>query len=243
MSLSESLPQAAVAPSTPSSEPARDPVSRPDLLSAITSVTSFDKLYIDLTNRSIQAYTKSKRKRCSLKLHASLSALEVMRERKSSGQQLYARLPAHYVDLRWVKIESSLLTQCTALQESLEMEKERLLSTLALVRAGIEYGSTDWVLGDEKEQREKEHKSSQLMAAVYELSGKLTKGESICRAVGLLLMRLVLDFAAIAFPTFSMRLKSEKGSTAMNEDGVNVSIVITSLLPCVSLNRRRVDSR
>lgn len=54
----------------------RPPVSRRDLLDAISKQELFDKLYIDLTNRSIQAYQTSNRKRCSLKLHASLAALE-----------------------------------------------------------------------------------------------------------------------------------------------------------------------
>lgn len=54
----------------------RPPVSRKDLLDAIKSREVFDKLYIDLTNRCIQAYQGSGRKRCSLKLHASLAALE-----------------------------------------------------------------------------------------------------------------------------------------------------------------------
>ena len=54
----------------------RPPVSRKDLLHAIKSRVEFDKLYIDLTNRCIQSYQSSGRKRCSLKLHASLAALE-----------------------------------------------------------------------------------------------------------------------------------------------------------------------
>lgn len=64
-----------------SSDPTRDaknrpPVTRRDLLEAVASREVFDKLYIDLTNRSIQAYQGAGRKRCSLKLHASLAALE-----------------------------------------------------------------------------------------------------------------------------------------------------------------------
>lgn len=43
----------------------------------------------------------------------------------------------------------------------------------------------------------------------------------------------MIDFAAVAFPTFSMRLSSEKGSTAADEDGVTVALTIKSLLPCV----------
>lgn len=45
---------------------------------------------------------------------------------------------------------------------------------------------------------------------------------------------IALDFAAIAFPTFSMRLSSERGETAVEEDGVIVRLKIRNLLPCVS---------
>lgn len=55
----------------------RPPVSRKDLLDAIENKATFDKLYVDLTNRTIRAFTTSGRKRCSLKLHGSLAALEL----------------------------------------------------------------------------------------------------------------------------------------------------------------------
>ena len=75
MSLEESI-------SSPLSTPTiaigkdRPSVSRKDLLSATTDRGVFDKIYIDLTNRCIKAYQTSKRKRCALKLYASLAALE-----------------------------------------------------------------------------------------------------------------------------------------------------------------------
>lgn len=111
------------------------------------------------------------------------------RHRYASAQKLYSNLPAHYVDHRWVTIESSLLTQCTRLQGQLDMAKERLLSTLALIRAGVEHGSKAWALdlpdsgtgasGDDGERRTALAK--QLMGDVYDLSGKLTKGPSSAR--------------------------------------------------------------
>lgn len=73
-----SLHEVASVPSpNPSTEIAtRPPVSRKDLLDALSTRDVFDKLYIDVTNRTIQAYSSSGRKRCSLKLHSSLAALE-----------------------------------------------------------------------------------------------------------------------------------------------------------------------
>ncbi|KAK4701381.1 trafficking protein particle complex subunit 10, partial [Phenoliferia sp. Uapishka_3] len=158
---------------------ARDAVSRKDLLDAIANLESFDKLYVELTNRSIHAYQTSRRKRCSLKLHASLAALEDHRGHLSSAQKLYSQLPPHYVDHRWVKIESSLLSQCTRLQGTLDLPKEQLLSTLALIRAGVEYSSNVWSLSmDQDEVRNGERMeelAEGLMEDVRRLSSMLSK--------------------------------------------------------------------
>lgn len=54
----------------------RPPVSRKDLLDAISDQDVFDKLYIDLSHKTIQAYQTSGRKRCAIKLHAGLAGLE-----------------------------------------------------------------------------------------------------------------------------------------------------------------------
>lgn len=65
------------ATSSGSVQPAdRPPVSRKDLLDAIASEEVFDKLYIELSHKTIQAYQASGRKRCAIKLHAGLAGLE-----------------------------------------------------------------------------------------------------------------------------------------------------------------------
>lgn len=71
------------------------------------------------------------------------------------------------------------------------MSKERLLSTLALVRAGIEYGSKVWSLDTLREASSSMSKeegnrvlAQRLMDQVYELSGLLLKGTSTLGAVG-----------------------------------------------------------
>lgn len=109
------------------------------------------------------------------------------RGRKPSAQKLYSHLPAHYVDLRWIKIESFLLAQCTRLQTELDMQKERLLSTLALIRSGVEFGARIWTLdvmgmseatGAEDEGRARLAKK--LMEDVHTLSKTLSKGPFLC---------------------------------------------------------------
>ncbi len=77
MSLNEVSPTSgSLSPVIPSAASTRDAISRPDLREAARNQEAFDKLYIDLTNRSISAYGSAGRKRCGLKLHATLAALE-----------------------------------------------------------------------------------------------------------------------------------------------------------------------
>ncbi|GAA5964623.1 hypothetical protein JCM3765_007645 [Sporobolomyces pararoseus] len=219
MSLNEISPSRPTSPAA--SQPAdRPPVSRKDLLDAISDQTIFDKLYIDLSQKTIQAYQTSGRKRCAIKLHAGLAGLENHRSRPVAAQKLFSQLPAHYVDLRWTSLEAHLLSQCTSLQAQLDMSKERLLSTLALIRSGIEFGAKEWNLralreDDDDEEKQDSELASSLMKDVYDLSSSLSK-----------------DFAAVAFPTFSIRLEPSTGSRASDEDGIVVTALVRNLLPC-----------
>lgn len=210
MSLNEITPSRPTSPS--SAQPAeRPPVSRQDLLQAISDQAVFDRLYIELSQRTIQAYQTSGRKRCAIKLHAGLAGLEQSvppqwicslsrhplsllpvglctshRSRPAAAQKLFSQLPAHYVDLRWTSLESHLLAQCTSLQAQLELSKERLLSTLALIRSGIEFGAKEWSLralreDDDDDEGKDAELAKSLMKDVYDLSGTLSKGLSICR--------------------------------------------------------------
>ncbi|GAA5902878.1 transport protein particle complex II subunit TRS130 [Sporobolomyces salmoneus] len=220
MSLNEISPSRPTSPT--SSQPAdRPPVSRKDLLDAISDQAVFDRLYIDLSQKTIQAYQLSGRKRCAIKLHAALAGLEHHRSRPAAAQKLFSQLPAHYVDLRWTSLESHLLSQCTSLQSQLDMSKERLLSTLALIRSGIEFGAKEWSLralredeDHEDEENKDGHLATTLMKDIYDLSSTLTK-----------------DFAAVAVPTFSIRLEPGTGSRATDEDGIVVTALVRNLLP------------
>ncbi|GAA5881145.1 hypothetical protein JCM16303_004817 [Sporobolomyces ruberrimus] len=220
MSLNEITPSRPTSPS--SAQPAeRPPVSRQDLLQAISDQAVFDRLYIELSQRTIQAYQTSGRKRCAIKLHAGLAGLEHHRSRPAAAQKLFSQLPAHYVDLRWTSLESHLLAQCTSLQAQLELSKERLLSTLALIRSGIEFGAKEWSLralreDDDDDEGKDAELAKSLMKDVYDLSGTLSK-----------------DFAAVAFPTFSIRLVLRTGERAVDEDGIVVTALVRNLLPSV----------
>ncbi|GEM10221.1 transmembrane protein [Rhodotorula toruloides] len=189
---------------TSTTPPNRQPVTRKDLVDAIDKREAFDKLYVELTQRSLQAYQASGRKRCAAKLHACLAALEQCRERLPTAQKLFSQLPTTYTDLRWTTIESYLLSQCTSLQESLEMPKDRLLSTLALVRSGVTVGSKDWGLEPVLDhvvdwKRQNAELAKKLMDDVYQLSATLSKGD---------------------------------GGRPVDEDGVTATVLVRNALPC-----------
>lgn len=115
-----------------------------------------------------------------------LTPIDSHRSRPVAAQKLFSQLPAHYVDLRWTALESHLLSQCTSLQSTLDMPKERLLSTLALIRSGIEIGAREWSLRALREDEDHEDDNdaelaTSLMRDVYELSSTLSKGEPSSR--------------------------------------------------------------
>lgn len=110
------------------------------------------------------------------------------RERLVNAQKLFSQLPAHYTDLRWTALDAYLLSRCTDLQAALDMPRDQLLSTLALVRAGVEYGSRRWSLdalldGDDGADlaAQNEKLAKRLMDDVYRLSATLTKGAWLSR--------------------------------------------------------------
>lgn len=120
---------------------------------------------------------------------ADLSSASSHRQRHTAAQNLFSQLPAHYVDLRWVKIEAALLQHCTELQGRLGMPRDRLLSTLALLRAGMELNSPKWdlsILQDESKLASEEGATSladALVSDVKLLSQSLTKGQLFLMAL------------------------------------------------------------
>ncbi|GAA5990656.1 hypothetical protein JCM11641_001264 [Rhodosporidiobolus odoratus] len=224
MSLDESWAKSPMPAPKPASSSTRLAVTRTDLLTAIESQDAFDELYANVTRRCVQAYQRSARRRCALKQHASISALEHHRGRSADAQKLYSQLPAHYTDSRWNSIEAYLLDQCARLQGDLNMPKDRLLSTLALIRAGMRNDGRRWALRPvsdaiqtgEDEQIGRAMLAEQLMSEVHRLSGFLNK-----------------DFAAVDFAAFSLRLNSDNGLRSSDQDVIKVVVIVHNALPCL----------
>lgn len=71
------------------------------------------------------------------------------------------------------------MSECITLQQTLDMSKERLLSTLALVRTGVEFGGKTWGLDlNRGKETVRSSLADKLMKEIYDLSALLTKGSS-----------------------------------------------------------------
>lgn len=100
-----------------------------------------------------------------------------------------------------------MLRPCIDLQSELKLSDDQLLSTLSLLRAGLDPSTSAWTLDSDD--------PAALVADVAALSRRLDK-----------------DFAAIAFPTFTVSVVDERGSIPADEDGAVVEAVIVNRLPC-----------
>jgi trafficking protein particle complex subunit 10 len=107
----------------------KNSLTQSDLLDALSDVEAFDKLYVSTTNRAIECYTASGRRRFALKLHGSLAGLELSvsiafwilrifpccssrsrflfrhRSHYSNALSTFSSLPAHYIGTKWVLLE------------------------------------------------------------------------------------------------------------------------------------------
>ncbi|MBW0466295.1 hypothetical protein O181_006010 [Austropuccinia psidii MF-1] len=196
----------------------------PTFTKAVRDNIVFEKAYLDFASRVINLYRSTGRRRSALKLHCKIAAFEQVQQRQEPAHRLYSHLPAHYVDDRWTAIESSLLSQCASLQKSLGMSKEWLLSSLALVRSGVTYETGKWSQdvmlrtsqsGDNGAMTNQTELAKTLMQDIKDQAYKLEK-----------------EFAAIGYPTFSIKLNNPIGFTPEGLEGSAVQVKITNLLPC-----------
>jgi len=63
--------------SQPTSKRSSLKISKAELLSSLESRDAFYDLYVDVTNRAIDMYTKAGRRKFALKLHGTLAALDL----------------------------------------------------------------------------------------------------------------------------------------------------------------------
>ncbi|EJD05845.1 uncharacterized protein FOMMEDRAFT_79224 [Fomitiporia mediterranea MF3/22] len=100
-------------------------ISNPDILGFLSDKSSFYDLYIKLTNRAIDLFVKSGRRKFALKLHGSLAALDLFRERLTAALQTFTSLPAHYAPNRWSSLEAYMLFQSVETHVRLRSDHDR----------------------------------------------------------------------------------------------------------------------
>lgn len=112
------------------------------------------------------------------------------RQRSAAAQRLLSQLSGQYTEQRWSGIEAYLHSRSAELQASLDMPRDQLLSTLALVRAGVPAGAEAWALDELLQDptdraTQNAELAKNLMQDVHRLSGALTKGGFSSSAVSL----------------------------------------------------------
>lgn len=177
--------------------------SNAELQAGLQGQSSFDELYRSLLDQIVDAWHGSLRQRSAIKVRATIAALEQwvssgscliwleraranaespistrLRENAKASEGLYSTLTSTFSHTSWRGIESQLLRQTCALQHELAQPKDQLLSTLALIRSGLEAGSLRWTLAGAGayQSRQGDASARSLMADVKRLSEKMDKG-------------------------------------------------------------------
>ncbi|KAG5639493.1 hypothetical protein H0H81_000633 [Sphagnurus paluster] len=99
-------------------------ISNIELLAAIDDAEAFYSLYVDITTRAIDMYTKAGRKKFALRLHGSLAALDLHRGQYETALSIYTSLPAHYAPHMWTSLESFMLSRALDAHADFQQEKD-----------------------------------------------------------------------------------------------------------------------
>ena len=145
---------------TPFPSPQDLQFSNETLSVAINNRQAFDELYIALTNRAVDFYAKSGRRKFALKLHGFLAAFELYvfplnlkllfyevdrpyrhRGKLDRALNTFISLPAHYSPHAWTSLEALMLHR--ALQTHSQLKKpqdtEWLHRVLSFLKAYVEH--------------------------------------------------------------------------------------------------------
>jgi hypothetical protein len=127
---------------------------------------AFYKLYIAVTNRAIDLYAKSGRRKFALKLHGNLAALELYaiilfisfilliyrfshRGNLSAALNTYTSLPAHYAPHMWTSLESFMLSRALDIHANLEempQDTEWIHIVLSFLKTYVEHHDSEMLI-------------------------------------------------------------------------------------------------
>ncbi|KAH9079351.1 trafficking protein particle complex subunit 10 [Lactarius deliciosus] len=210
---SMSLPSVPVAPQEARRESRI--ISNSELLKCLGDRAAYYDLYIKLTNRAIEAYVKAGRRKFALRLHGSLAALDVHRDRLKSALQTYSSLPAHYSPHRWTSLESYVLSQAVDIYALSGIDKDKQWVTIALSYLKSYSGGG----GSEGE-------------SLIPHADSTTYITNLVGSLKAVVDKLSEPFTYSEHPALTIRLLGETAEPAEDEDGSFLHVSVLNSLPC-----------
>ncbi|PAV23661.1 er to golgi transport-related protein [Pyrrhoderma noxium] len=188
-------------------------ISNTDILGFLGNKASFYDLYIRLTNRAIDLFAKSGRRKTALKLHGSLAALDSYRERHGNALQTYTSLPAHYAPHHWASLESYMLFQSIETHTRMGKDRDRqwIHTALNFVKAYVEKVALDLLY----EIKDMELYVEQLVESAIKVSNSVDG-----------------DLLFQDHPVFTISPIVESGRSAETRDGYLLDVNVHNNLPC-----------
>ncbi|PIL24147.1 hypothetical protein GSI_13900 [Ganoderma sinense ZZ0214-1] len=188
-------------------------ITKTELLTSMEQQDTLYDLYVNVTNRAIELYANSGRRKFALKLHGSLAALDIHRGRLANALQTYTSLPAHYSPHGWTSMEAYMLNRALNIHDAAERAKDRewIHILLHFLRAYVEDGGRDLLLSEEDNKAYVEG----LIAALKEAARNLDN-----------------DVPFPDHPALSVSLVDPHTRLAESRDGSLLTVAVHNKLPC-----------
>ncbi|KAI0327179.1 hypothetical protein GY45DRAFT_1328000 [Cubamyces sp. BRFM 1775] len=188
-------------------------VSNAELASALLNKEAFYELYVTITNRAIELYANAGRRKFALKLHGSLAALDVHRDRLSNALQTYTSLPAHYSPHGWTSLEAFMLNRALDIHASAEKPRDRewIHILLHFLRAYVDDMGRDLLMNKEDSEAYVAHLVQALNDAARELDA---------------------DTPSPDHTALSVSIADHDAQLAETRDGSLLAVVVHNKLPC-----------
>ncbi|KAK2460622.1 hypothetical protein APHAL10511_007092 [Amanita phalloides] len=187
-------------------------INNSDIRQCINDQDFFYDLYTAITNRAIEMYAQSKRRKFALKLHESLAALDVHRGRLATALATYSSLPAHYAPHMWSSLESFTLLQALLIHAGLQKTKdtEWIHILLDFLKTAVECSEID---------------------SLFSESNRIEHISSLLQSLRTVSSTLETDLTHPGHPALAITI-TDKVILAGSSDGVFLDIVVYNHLPC-----------
>ncbi|TRM61873.1 trafficking protein particle complex subunit 10 [Schizophyllum amplum] len=187
-------------------------ISNRDVLYAISDKDHFHELYVSTTKLAIDMYAKAGRRKFALKLHGSLAALDVHRQRLSTALTTFTSLPAHYSPHHWTSLEFFVLSRALDTHAALDQQHDRdwIHTLLAFLNAYVTTMGKELLMDQADSERYLVGLIEALQKAAVELDQQLEYTDH---------------------PALTLTAENEAVPSG-NKDGNNLNIIVTNHLPC-----------